>query len=171
MRVFVSVGTDHHPFDRLVGWASDWARSHPDDDVVIQYGTSNAPAHGRGVELLPRDAMLTEIENAHAVAVSCGPGALMDVRGAGRLPMVVPRRAAAGEHVDDHQLAFARHLSNHEMAICVQDEQGFGAFLASVRDDPSRFRLTPDATDDEGVTRIGELIDGLVRNGRAGPTG
>ena len=37
--VFVTVGSDHHRFDRLVSWVDAWAAGR-DVDCVIQYGTS-----------------------------------------------------------------------------------------------------------------------------------
>ena len=43
--VFVTVGTDHHPFDRLVQWVDVWAAAHPEIEVVIQYGEACSPAH------------------------------------------------------------------------------------------------------------------------------
>lgn len=46
--VFVTVGTDYHPFDRLVQWIDDWmiegggaARAR----VFVQSGTSTPPRH------------------------------------------------------------------------------------------------------------------------------
>ena len=79
------VGTDHHPFDRVVGWADDWAASHtPTVRVVIQYGTSRPPSSGRG----PRSPAGRPSSNAlmaEAAAVVChgGPGTIMGAREAG----------------------------------------------------------------------------------------
>jgi len=44
--VFVTVGTDHHPFDRLCAWADAWvsAARHPEIPWFVQSGTSRAPA-------------------------------------------------------------------------------------------------------------------------------
>ena len=35
--VFVAVGTDHHPFDRLCGWSDAWVAQarHPEVPVVL----------------------------------------------------------------------------------------------------------------------------------------
>ena len=46
--VLVLVGTDHHPFDRLVGWSDAWAREHPDVAVVVQYGHVACTRGGEG---------------------------------------------------------------------------------------------------------------------------
>ncbi len=38
-RVLVTVGTDHHRFDRLIGWVDRWAAAHPEARVLVQHGT------------------------------------------------------------------------------------------------------------------------------------
>jgi UDP-N-acetylglucosamine transferase subunit ALG13 len=162
MRVFVSVGTDHHPFDRLVEWAERWAQDHPGDHVVVQHGTTRPPTHGEFEQLYRRDDMRAQLERADAVVISCGPGGVMDVRASGRLPIIVARRNDLGEHVDDHQQSFARHLSDTGLALCVEDEQGFRRALDDTRAHPARFRVEPDRSTPAGIARIGELIDGLV---------
>jgi UDP-N-acetylglucosamine transferase subunit ALG13 len=163
MRVFVSVGTDHHPFDRLVEWAERWALDHPDDRVVVQHGTTRPPTNGEFAQLYRRDDMRAQLEAADAVVISCGPGGVMDVRAAGRLPIIVARRNDLGEHVDDHQQSFARHLSDTGLARCVEDEQGFRRALDDARAHPDRFRVEPERSTPAGIARIGELIDELVR--------
>lgn len=162
MRVVVSVGTDHHPFERLVGWAERWAASHPEDTVVVQHGTTRAPHGVEHAELYRRDEMRAELESSDVVVISCGPGGVMDVRATGRRPVVVARRADLGEHVDDHQQAFARHLSRTGLAVCVESEQEFADVLEDARHDAAAWRVEPDTDAPVGIARIGELIDGLV---------
>jgi UDP-N-acetylglucosamine transferase subunit ALG13 len=162
MHVFVSVGTDHHPFERLVGWAERWAAAHPEDTVVVQHGTTRAPTGVEHAELYRRDEMRAQLESADAVVISCGPGGVMDVRSTGRRPVVVARRADLGEHVDDHQQAFARHLARTGLAVCVETEQEFAAVLEDARRDAPAWRVQPESAAPSGIARIGELIDELV---------
>lgn len=162
MRVFVSVGTDHHPFDRLVGWSERWADAHPDDIVVVQHGTTRAPVGVDHAELYRREDMRAQIEQADAVVISCGPGGVMDVRSTGRRPIVVARRADLGEHVDDHQRAFAQHLARTGLAVCVESEQDFDSALEDARVRPAAWTVEPDRSPPSGIARIGELIDALV---------
>jgi UDP-N-acetylglucosamine transferase subunit ALG13 len=163
VRILVSLGTDHHPFDRLVGWAERWAAAHPDDTVVVQHGTTTAPTGGlEHTELFTRDEMRAQIERADAVVISCGPGGVMDVRATGRLPIVVARRADLGEHVDDHQRAFAQHLARTGLAVSVETEGDFTDALEQARTAPEQWRVQPSGEPPAGIARIGELIDGLV---------
>lgn len=50
--VLVSVGSDHHPFQRLVDWSDAWAIHRPDVHVVVQYGTARAPEHTEAHDFL-----------------------------------------------------------------------------------------------------------------------
>jgi UDP-N-acetylglucosamine transferase subunit ALG13 len=162
MRVLVSVGTDVHPFDRLVEWADRWCVDHPEDVVEVQFGTSGPPTSARGTELFGRLEMLDRMAGADVVVLSCGPGAVMDARRSGRLPVVVARRPELGEHVDGHQTVFARHLGEHEMAVVVEDEAAFRQVLESVRARPQRFYLDVDREEPPGVRRFAAEVDGLV---------
>ncbi|HBW18036.1 MAG TPA: hypothetical protein DEH11_02965, partial [Actinobacteria bacterium] len=42
-RVVVTVGTDHHPFDRLISWINDWLGQHPEhaDTFFVQSGAAS----------------------------------------------------------------------------------------------------------------------------------
>ena len=91
------VGTDHHPFDRAVGWADEWAASHPDLRVLVQYGTSRPPTTADGHDLLLVGDLMALMSEATAVVCHGGPGTIMAAREAGHVPIVVPRRSDLGE--------------------------------------------------------------------------
>jgi UDP-N-acetylglucosamine transferase subunit ALG13 len=105
--VVVLLGTDHHPFDRLVAWADEVARLRPDLRLIVQHGATRAPEYAEGHDYLPHHELLDLIGAASAVACHGGPGTIMDARGAGHVPVCVPRDPALGEHVDGHQMRFA----------------------------------------------------------------
>lgn len=174
MRVFVSVGTDTHPFDRLVRWALDRAAEHPEDELLLQHGTTPLPAVRRGphvetVELLDGARMAAELAAADVVVISAGPGGVMDARAAGHLPVAVARRGDLGEHVDDHQLSFVRHLQARGLARCIEDEAGFRAVLDEVAADPTVLRIEPEVRSAPGVEAVGRLVDELVWGGARRP--
>lgn len=163
LRVFVTVGTDHHIFTRLLDWIGQWAAEHPDAAVVVQHGTGPAPAGCENHEFLTMDEMRGHISAADAVICSSGPGAVMDARELGRLPIAVPRLQRFGEHVDDHQVAFAQHLDRHGIARCAHDAPQLSALLDEVADHPERFRLdVADRPQPSGIAAAGDLVDELV---------
>jgi UDP-N-acetylglucosamine transferase subunit ALG13 len=105
--VLVLVGTDHHPFDRVITWADALAQRHPEADVLVQHGHSPSPRVARGRDFLGHDEMLDLLDRAESVVCHGGPGTIMDARSVGHVPVCVPRDPTLGEHVDAHQQRFA----------------------------------------------------------------
>jgi UDP-N-acetylglucosamine transferase subunit ALG13 len=110
--VLVSVGTDHHPFDRLVRWMDGWlgAQSNSDVTCLVQYGASQPPGRARGLAYLDHADLSQVMGGAHVVVCHGGPSTIAEARRNGHRPIVVPRDPRLGEHIDDHQQRFARRL-------------------------------------------------------------
>lgn len=106
--VLALVGTDHHPFDRLVDLMDAAAVRHPEHRFVVQHGATRSPLVAEGRDYLPHDELLELFEQADVVVCHGGPATIMDARSRGHAPICVPRDPARGEHVDGHQQAFAR---------------------------------------------------------------
>lgn len=160
--VFVTLGTDHHRFDRLVDWIDAWCEAHPGVAVVVQHGSSRAPRRASGIASVSAERMGELIDQVPAV-VTCGPGTIMECRHAGLRPIVVPRRGDLHEVVDDHQIAFACKLAETGLVVLADHEAALGAALDAVVADAACYRFAPD--DDAvpaGVARVGALIDDLV---------
>ncbi|MCZ2402948.1 hypothetical protein IV498_07055 [Paenarthrobacter sp. Z7-10] len=117
--ISVLLGTDHHPFSRLVTWADTWAAAHPADSVTVQYGHSFAPSVAVGHSFLsPRD--LDEVVGSSDIVITHGgPASISSARAAGHLPLVLARDPRLGEHVDDHQQRFARWSGERSLINCV----------------------------------------------------
>jgi UDP-N-acetylglucosamine transferase subunit ALG13 len=155
IRVSVFVGTDHHPFSRLVDWADRWAAAHPDDDVFVQYGWSTAPEVATGQSFLtPRD-LRERCAKSDVVISHGGPGTIMDARGAGHRPIVVARDPARGEHVDQHQLRFAAWAAEKQFIHSVDDERELDLLV--------EVGSTRDAPDAAGPGHDTQLTAGRVR--------
>lgn len=109
--IFVTVGTHHQPFDRLVRAAASLAASG--ERVVVQRGTSRERPVGCEVhDHLPPEVWLARVAEARLVVGHAGPATIEAVVAAGTVPIVVPRRRLWREHVDDHQLAWARRIAD-----------------------------------------------------------
>lgn len=109
--VFVTVGTDHHPFDRVIAWVDDWAAT-ADERAFVQHGASRPPSVAEGAAFVGHDELLTRIRDARVVVSHGGPGTIVDCLRSGKKPIVVPRDPEHGEHVDDHQIRFTRRLAS-----------------------------------------------------------
>lgn len=160
--VVVSVGTDHHRFDRLMAWIDAWASTQPEVIILVQRGTSSPPRHVTSVELLPHPDLLRRFEAAAAVVCHGGPSTVMDARQAGRRPIVVARDPALGEHVDDHQLRFAEHLVRHDLAEVVADGDELAGAIEAALAAPERFAVPIGTAAAAGVVAFGRTVDELL---------
>ncbi|MBR8741257.1 glycosyltransferase [Nocardiopsis sp. MG754419] len=159
--VVVSVGTDHHAFDRLVRWVDDYARRHPDLRVLVQHGHSAAPSSSTGTPFLPGETLSEAMEHAGAVVCHGGPGTIVQARSSGHLPIVVARDPELDEHVDDHQLLFVDRLERSGRVRACATAQGLYALLDKALSSPEDFRVAPDTDHGpaEAARRAGALID------------
>src|SRR5437667_12384491 len=90
--VLVTVGTDHHPFDRLIQWVDRWLRSEAPEEIrcVMQTGTSRPPKNAEWHDYVANEQLQGWMQQAAAVVSHGGPGTIMDCRRAGSIPIVVP---------------------------------------------------------------------------------
>jgi UDP-N-acetylglucosamine transferase subunit ALG13 len=160
--VLALVGTDHHPFDRLVGWVDAWAGAR-DARVVVQHGTASPPMHAEGVRVLPPDALDGLLREATAVVCHGGPGTIAVVRAAGLLPIVVARDPSSGEHIDDHQMRFIAAAQRAGEVRAASSDAALAAELDRAIADPGAMRVPPGSRDvGATVERFARLVDGLV---------
>jgi UDP-N-acetylglucosamine transferase subunit ALG13 len=168
--VLVVVGTDHHRFDRIVRWTDEWLeqRSAP-TTVVVQHGSSKTPALARGWSLLPHDELRALMRAAAVVVTHGGPATIMEVRGLGKMPIVVPRDPALGEHVDGHQQRFARRMGAEGLIRLCENQQQFAAALDRAVTDPTSMTVAPGEDVERvgiAVARVGRLLDEVIAGGR-----
>ncbi len=167
IRVLVAVGTDKHPFDRLVDWLESWQPEVADRvALTVQHGHTRPPGVPGAVAFLGHDELQSAMSGADLVVCHGGPATILEARRHGRLPIVVPRNPAHGEHVDDHQLLFARRLGAAGMVALCETREALLEALAAGVDDPGRFtvRADPDAAraQEAAVARVGEIVEDLV---------
>lgn len=143
-RVLVTVGTDHHRFDRLIGWVDRWAAGHPEASVLVQHGTADPPAHGTAVVMLGYDELVAEMAAADVVIAQGGPATIMDARSVGQRPIVIPRLARFDEVVDDHQVAFTDWMAAKELVWLASGEDELHALIDAAVADPSMVKIPPE---------------------------
>jgi UDP-N-acetylglucosamine transferase subunit ALG13 len=143
-RVLLTVGTDHHRFDRLVGWIDAWAGAHPEAQVLAQHGTAAPPKHARGVVMLAYDELVAEMASADVVVAQGGPATIMDARSVGHRPIVVPRLGHLQEVVDDHQVAFCNWMAEKELVWLAAEQAEIHALIDAALAQPDRVRIPPE---------------------------
>lgn len=121
MSTFVSVGNAKQPFPRLLAEVEriGFALPHP---IVVQHGVtlfdSNTCLKVPFVDMSTFERLVAE---ADLLIIHAGAGSVIHALRAGKVPVVMPRRAMYGEHIDDHQLEFAQTLAKAGRLVLAED--------------------------------------------------
>ncbi|MDN5698854.1 MAG: glycosyl transferase [Kocuria sp.] len=141
--IVVSLGTDHHPFPRLVEWLDQALEQLPEVSCLLQHGFTRPSERAMNTHRMPRTELLEMYHSAQVVIVQGGPGSILDARLTGHIPLAVPRLAHLGEVVDDHQVAFTRHMVEDGEARLVEGPDELLTAIKAIMARPSEFRTEP----------------------------
>jgi UDP-N-acetylglucosamine transferase subunit ALG13 len=135
--IFVTVGTEQYPFNRLMNWITTLIdEGFIQEEVIVQYGACTVlPPGVRVYQSVPGDRFQALVRQARLVISHCGEGSLLCLEEIGTPYVLVPRSVRYKEHVDDHQV---------ELAIALQE---MGAPIALSPGDLVRFLDTPERTE------------------------
>jgi len=116
--IFATVGTHEDPFDRLVHELDRLVESGElTEPVHIQRGYSAPPRACTHDAMMPFVAVQARMREARVVVSHGGPATIMQALALGKVPVVVPRQSAFGEHVDDHQVRFASRIADRVLVV------------------------------------------------------
>jgi len=164
--IFVTVGTHELPFARLLAEvgeiASSSAFSHA--EFFCQSGTAQLPPGVPGAPMLSFADMQERMAAASAVVSHGGPATIIAALAAGKPLVAVPRQRRYGEHVDDHQVQFCRHLHVERGLVVIEDVTQLGAALADAREGRAVAPRAGSAPQD-AVAALGARIDALLGRG------
>jgi len=157
MLIVVSVGTDHHRFDRLLEWVAV-AADRVGAEVVAQSGSTPALDGVECFDFVAADELAELMLRADAVVCHGGPGTIALARSARHRPIVVARDPRLGEHVDDHQLRFSAALAADDVIDRAASIEELVSLLASPR---SRLEARVDEASCNAVREFTMLIESL----------
>lgn len=115
--IFLTLGTHEQQFSRAVDLIAPVAAQQP---VVAQHGATPPRPALEGVEWVEHaelDQIMDWMRDADGVVCHAGVGSIMVAVRCGKRPVVIPRLARFGEHVDDHQVQIARRFGRHGFAV------------------------------------------------------
>jgi UDP-N-acetylglucosamine transferase subunit ALG13 len=172
--VLVIVGTDHHPFNRLITWVNEWLGQHPErsSGFFVQWGSATVRPVCAGAQIVATDELQLLLADARVVICHGGGGSIGDAWAAGLAPIVVPRMPQLGEHVDDHQIHFSAKLAELGRIRLAQSRVGLADLLnesiAEDRANGSQQPLlgSPHAAVEATVTSFRMLVEELVSRPR-----
>ena len=130
--IFVTVGTHEQPFNRLIEKMDELKRNQViTEDVIIQTGFSTyEPQFCQWSKMLPYSEMIENVSKARIVITHGGPSSFIMPLQIGKIPIVVPRQHQFNEHVNDHQVEFARNVAQRMGTIIpVEDIEALGNII------------------------------------------
>lgn len=144
--ILVTIGTSE-PFDRLLRALGSMGL---EEELVVQHGVSSLRVpRARCIDFVPFEELVSLIRSARVVVMHAGAGSVIAALATGKRPVVVPRRRAFGEAVDDHQVPFARRLHDAGLVVLVEDPDDLGAALANgISVTPVEEAVTSELTED-----------------------
>jgi len=120
--IFATVGTQL-PFNRLIGALDQWQKNNCDNKVLVQIGAEGEePQHCHFLREVRPSQFEKIVADCKVIVSHCGIGSVFTALKAKKPIIVMPRRAAFGEHRNDHQLATAAQLA-HVAGISVVDDE------------------------------------------------
>jgi UDP-N-acetylglucosamine transferase subunit ALG13 len=168
-RVAVTVGTDHHPFNRLIYWVNDWLETRPEQipEFFVQSGAASVIPACPASRSLDVSQLAAVLDQADVIVCHGGPASIAAAWAREMLPIVVPRLPQLGEHVDDHQVTFCLKLAELGRISLAQTPEEFASSLAAAIADRTRSRAGVPAADVAAtVARFGELVEQLLSEPR-----
>lgn len=143
--IFITLGTDHHPFKRVINWIDKlYAENKIDEEVIIQSGYTPIPIGPyKSYKILSFEEMAKYITSARAVITHGSSTAILICR-LKKKPIVIPRIASLGEHIDDHQVNFINKVGDSYPFYLPNSYEELASILAS----KSSFKLTGDELGD-----------------------
>jgi len=121
--IFVTVGTHEQPFNRLIKEIDNLKKEGViKEEVFIQKGYSDyVPKYCKYKNFCSFEEMSELYKKAKIIITHGGPSSIIEALAEGKIPIVVPRQKKFGEHVDNHQVEFAKFLHKEKKIIAIFD--------------------------------------------------
>jgi UDP-N-acetylglucosamine transferase subunit ALG13 len=127
--ITITLGTIPFQFDRIIQWIEillkDGTISEP---VFVQYGVSNISSIEKHplitvAPIIEHEKLLQLVTNSRLVISHAGQGSTRWLASCQASFVIVPRLAQYGEHIDDHQLSFAKSVESFGVQFCLLLEE------------------------------------------------
>jgi UDP-N-acetylglucosamine transferase subunit ALG13 len=160
--IVVTVGTHEQQFDRLVGEVDRLARIGAlPDEVFCQIGYETREPSVPHARMVPFGDLSQMIDEASLVITHGGPGSILPVLSAGRPLILVPRRHAFGEHVDNHQVQFCRRVGERRGVPVIEEIDDLGPAIAATF--AGEVHATRQMEDPEGAHELALRVEAVLR--------
>lgn len=157
--IFVTLGTQDKPFDRVVKKIDELVEKKIiKEEVIIQCGASNVKTKNvKLVDFIPYEDFNSYIENSSYIIAHAGVGSVLDGLKARKKVIVVPRLAKYNEQKNDHQLQITEEFGKRGLIIPCKDENDLEKAISKLKD------FTP-KTFESNTNNFVNLIEDFIDN-------
>lgn len=133
--IFVAVGTQKFPFNRLLRLVDDLvAQRVIQEPVIAQTGNSDyQPKNYEYGRFFDKDAFEDYVRNCDVLVTHSGVATIITGLKFEKKVIVVPRLARFAEHVDDHQVQIAQSFSKQNLVMMCGENDDLARLLHDVR--------------------------------------
>ncbi|NEQ84136.1 MAG: glycosyl transferase [Moorea sp. SIO2I5] len=123
--ITVTLGTIPYPFNRAIQWLRFLLDTKIiSESVFVQYGVSDiSPVFDHDLvtakPLLESKELMKIVDDSRLVISHAGQGSTTALASRGACFVILPRLAKYSEHIDDHQLSFARSVEQFGVVHCL----------------------------------------------------
>lgn len=129
--IFVTTGSQGFPFNRLLQKIDDLIEEGIIlEEVYAQTGAGTyRPKHYAYRPFLDREGFADKLRECQMVITHGGTGVIIGAIKQGKKVIAVPRLAAYGEHVDDHQVQLLREFDGMNLICACYDCEQLGGCI------------------------------------------
>jgi UDP-N-acetylglucosamine transferase subunit ALG13 len=131
--IFVTAGTTAFPFRRLEELVLELQNLYPRKEIILQNPcvvTKSFPKTVKVINFATPAVFESYIKKAEILIVHAGYATVMQsLQCASTKPIVMPRRRCYKEHVNDHQLYFARFMQKQKLVTVIEKEDQIQSVL------------------------------------------
>lgn len=132
IKLFVTLGTQKFPFDRLLRALDELVISgyYKREDILVQVKTLNyVPQYLNCIDIMPLHEFEEILGNAEIVLTHGGEYSIITCLKANKHFVIAPRLSKFGEHVDDNQLEISGIMEKKFGAMVITDMKDLKSIL------------------------------------------
>lgn len=164
--IFVTVGTHEQPFNRLIKEVDRLKKEGIiTDEVFIQTGFSTYELKFcKWSSLVSFDKMNELMQTSDIIITHGGPATFMSAIANGKKPIVVPRQEKYNEHVNDHQVEFARNVAQRMGTIIpVEDISTLGDVIKKYDVIVAKMGHGMSSNNEKFCKELGNIVGGMLK--------
>lgn len=164
--IFVTVGTHEQQFNRLIKFIDKLKRDKVIvEDVIMQTGfCTYQPKYCEWHKLISYKDMEKNVRDARIVITHGGPASFIMPLQIGKVPIVVPRQEIFHEHVNNHQVDFAKQIEKRMGTIIpIYNIEDLKDTIINYDSIVASMNSSMGSNNKQFNKKLGKIVDGLFK--------